>query len=193
MSDIPDWNIAFARSTSEIPSASCIGKRRPEKIYFTQMHSERMFMNFRMLKEQVLDLVYPDALYCICCGKVIDSTRPIACATNATGDSLGDGEDLPEMRKNLIREQSGRHLFQLPGTCSYLRYGVHLLRVRAASPVHCFCAEISWADGYRPHRRYGDARPDGGPSPGNRTDVRFDFARACIRRRNGFGDITRRA
>ena len=33
-------------------------------------------MNFRMLKEQVLDLVYPDALYCICCGKVIDSTRP---------------------------------------------------------------------------------------------------------------------
>ena len=95
-----------------------------------------------------------------------------------TGDSLGDGEDLPEMRKNLIREQSGRHLFQLPGTCSYLRYGVHLLRVRAASPVHCFCAEISWADGYRPHCWYGDARPDGGPSPGNRTDVRFDFARA---------------
>ena len=33
-------------------------------------------MNFRMLKEHVLDLVYPDALYCICCGKVIDSTRP---------------------------------------------------------------------------------------------------------------------
>lgn len=32
-------------------------------------------MNFRMLTTEILDLLYPESLYCICCGKIIDASR----------------------------------------------------------------------------------------------------------------------
>lgn len=32
-------------------------------------------MNFRMLTQDILDLLYPEYLYCICCGKIIDASR----------------------------------------------------------------------------------------------------------------------
>lgn len=61
--------------------------------------------NFRMLCEEVLDLIYPRALYCICCGKIIDGSRTYRLCNRCMADIRWASE---ERYEEYGRNQGGR-------------------------------------------------------------------------------------
>jgi competence protein ComFC len=66
-----------------------------------------MNVDFRMLYEKFLDLIYPSALYCICCGKIIDASRPYRLCNECIADiRWADGSQDAAMRSNRIAEET---------------------------------------------------------------------------------------
>lgn len=103
------------------------------KVFFGK-DIEMMFTEgLKTLISEGLDLVYPDALYCICCGKIIDESRPYRLCNEcmdgvkwATGRTcLRCGKPLSEIDHSdtcySCREND--HVFDRGVTCA--EYGTH--------------------------------------------------------------------
>ena len=92
-----------------------------------------MLRLLKVMAEDALDLVYPPALYCICCGKIIDETRPYRlCNDCMDGMKWATEQTCAKCGKRLSAVNPGRicfscrehpHQFDRGFTCA--EYGTH--------------------------------------------------------------------